>query len=314
MRIENNYRRRGLLFLITIMLGGLGILPLILGRFHLVLITEGLIWGIYALSFDLIFGYVGMLSFGQSILFGVGAYTLLYSFRSGFGPAASLCLALLAGGLLGLLVGSAVVRVRGAKFFLVTLVGSILFYLLALDNRWLTGGTDGMIVSTGFPGLTQNYYLVLGISVFIVAATLLVVNSPLGLIFKMIRDNERRTRLLGYRVNKYKVTAFAIGGAIAGLSGGLYAYTSGFVSAGFFHWTLSADAVVWTILGGAGTVVGPFVGATLLTFIRDSLSAVIGSIYPVLVGLLLVLAVIVFPRGVFGLVKERVWNGRRIDD
>jgi len=93
---------------------------------------------------------------------------------------------------------------------------------------------------------------------------------------------------------------------VAGLSGGLYAYTSGFASAGLFHWTLSADAVVWTILGGAGTVFGPFVGAFLLAFVRDTMSAIVGNIYPVIVGGLLVLVVIVFPRGMFGFLKEIV--------
>lgn len=296
---------------IVVLLTGFGFLPLFLGRFHVVLVTEALILGVYALSFDLIFGYAGMLSFGQSIFFGVGAYTILYSFKGGLGLAVSLLLAVFVAGVFGLLVGSAVVRIKGAKFFLVTLVGSILFYLLALDNRWLTGGSDGMVVPTVFPGLAENYYLVLGVSLTAVLFALALVNSPLGLVLKMIRDNERRAGLLGYSVERYKVVAFTIGGGIAGLAGGLYAYTSGFASAGFFHWTRSADAVVWTILGGAGTVVGPFVGAALLTIVRDTLSALIGNIYPVIVGGLLVLSVVVFPRGVFGLLVGAVrnWKG-----
>ncbi len=279
-------------------------LPFLFGRFNLVLATEALIWGIYALSFDLIFGYTGMLSFGQSIFFGFGAYTVLYSFKNGLGLIFALALAILLGGIMGLLVGSSVVRVRGAKFFLVTLVGSILFYLLALDTRHLTGGTDGMVVRAGFPGLVENYYIVFVIAFLVVVAILALVKSSLGLAFKMIRDNERRARLLGYSVNRYKIAAFGVGGALAGLAGGLYAYTSGYASAGCFHWTISADAVVWTILGGAGTVIGPFVGAALLTFVRDTLSSLIGNIYPVVVGVLLVFAVTVFPRGVYGLFRE----------
>ncbi|MCF7876266.1 branched-chain amino acid ABC transporter permease [Candidatus Bipolaricaulota bacterium] len=308
MKTKTSRDVRKFIAIMILILAGLGVLPFFVGRFHVVLVTEALILGVYALSFDLIFGYGGMLSFGQSVFFGVGAYTILYSFKGGLGLGVSLLLAVFVAGIFGLLVGSAVVRVRGAKFFLITLVGSILFYLLALDNRWLTGGSDGMIVPTGFSGLAENYYLVLGISLSVIIFATVLVNSPLGLVFKMIRDNERRAGLLGYSVGRYKVTAFAIGGGLAGLAGGLYAYTTGFASAGFFHWTRSADAVVWTILGGAGTVVGPFVGAALLTFVRETLSAIMGNIYPVIVGVLLILAVIVFPGGLFGLLKGAVRN------
>lgn len=303
MLTRDSWNLSKLIPVIVVILTGFGVLPLLLGRFYLVLVTEALILGVYALSFDLIFGYAGMLSFGQSIFFGLGAYTILYSFKGGLGLVVSLLLAAFVAAIFGLMVGSAVVRVGGARFFLVTLVGSILFYLLALDNRWLTGGTDGMVVTKVFPGLAENYYLVLGISLAVILFAKGLVNSPLGLVLKMIRDNERRAGLLGYSVKRYKVTIFAIGGGVAGLAGGLYTYTSGFASAGFFHWTRSADAVVWTILGGAGTVVGPFVGAALLTVVRDTLSAVIGNFYPVIVGGILVLAVIVFPRGVFSLLE-----------
>ena len=278
----------------------LGLLPVFLGRFHVVLVTEIIIWGIYALSFDLIFGYTGMLSFCQSIFFGAGAYVAGYSLGNGIGIAGALLLGLTFAGIMGLVVGGFVVRVRGSRFFLVTLVLSILFYLVALDLRWLTGGDDGMIVQIGFPGLTQNFYLVAGVGIVVGFFVWVLVNSSVGLVFRMIRDNERRARLLGYSVWKYRIGAFSAAGAIAGLAGGLYAYTSGFVSAGLFHWTRSADAVVWTVLGGSGSVVGPFVGAAVLTFIREGFSSLMGRIYPVIVGGLLIYAVVASPTGIVG--------------
>ncbi|MCF7876627.1 branched-chain amino acid ABC transporter permease [Candidatus Bipolaricaulota bacterium] len=290
--------------------------PVFLGKFHLILLTETLIWGIFALSFDLVYGYTGMLSFGQSVFFGTGAYVFVYSFEGIAGLVIPLVLAALVSAVLGSFVGWAVVRVSGARFFLVTLVLAILFHLLAIEGRWLTGGDDGLIVPVGFPGLEYNYYLVLGISALTVMGTVILVKSPLGLVFKMIRDSERRTRLLGYSVKKYKIIAFSLSGLLAGLAGGLYSYISGFASAGFFHWSRSADVVIWTILGGAGTVAGPFIGAALLTFVRDSLSAITGKIYPVLVGGLIVFSVLVFPRGVIGMlgeVYEKIkegWHGR----
>ncbi len=282
----------------------LGFMPAFLGQFHLVLLTETMIWGIFALSFDLVYGYTGMLSFGQSIFFGIGAYSFVYLFELLPGLKIPFLLAPLVAGILGALVGWAVVRVRGARFFLVTLVLTILFHLLALDNRWLTGGDDGLIVPVAFPGLNWNYYLVLGIAAGVAVMTFLLVESRLGLVFKMIRDNESRACQLGYSVRAYKIIAFSFSGLLAGLAGSLYAYTSGFVSAGFFHWSRSAEAVIWTILGGAGTVVGPFIGSALLTFVRDSLSAITGKIYPILVGGLILVSVLVFPRGAVGLVRK----------
>ncbi|MBS3812225.1 branched-chain amino acid ABC transporter permease [Candidatus Bipolaricaulota bacterium] len=279
----------------------IGVLPLFLGRFQVVLLTEVIIWGVFALSFNLIYGYTGMLSFGQSMFFGAGAYILTYGIIWEFGLPLSLVMVALGGALLGLIVGAVAVRVRGAKFFLVTLVGAILFHLIALDNRWLTGGDDGLLVPLQFRGITENFYLIYGFGLFVGLVTFAIVKSPVGLVFRMIKGDRERAELLGYWTDGYRILSFAIGGAIAALAGGLYGYTTGFVSADFFHWSYSADAVVWTVLGGSGTIAGPFVGAALLTFIREVLSSTWGVVYPVLVGLLLVGLVLGFPDGVVGL-------------
>ena len=282
----------------------LAVLPIFAGRFQLVLFTEILIWGTYALSFDLVFGYAGLLSFGQSIFFGIGGYSILYGLKLGFGPGVSLLVVFLVACIAGMVIGVAVVRAEGSRFFLITLVGSILFYILAVDNSWLTGGTDGMVVPGKFLGLERYYYLVLAITLVLVGLVWLLVNSPLGLGLKLIRDNKERARLLGYSVKKFRVMAFSIGAGIAGLAGGLYGYTTGFVSAGFFHWTKSADAVVWTVLGGTGTVFGPFLGAGLLTFVRNTVSAMTGKFYTATLGLLLIATIIVFPDGLTGIFQK----------
>jgi len=282
----------------------LAVLPIFAGRFQLVLFTEILIWGTYALSFDLVFGYAGLLSFGQSIFFGIGGYSILYGLKLGFGPALSLTFVFLVACIAGLVIGAAIVRAKGSRFFLITLVGSILFYILATDNSWLTGGTDGMVVPGKFLGLERYYYLVLGITLVLVGLVWLLVNSPIGLGLKLIRDNRERARLLGYSVKKFRILAFSIGAGIAGLAGGLYGYTTGFVSAGFFHWTKSADAVVWTVLGGTGTVVGPFLGAALLTFVKNTVSALTGKFYTATIGLLLIATITLFPDGITGILQR----------
>lgn len=288
------------LFALTALVS-VGLLPLLLGRFHTLLATEILIWGLFALSFNLLYGYTGMLSFGQAIFFGTGSYILHYSFEWGLNLPIGLLLGAFFSGLLGLLVGLATARVKGARFFLITLVGSILFYLIALDNSWLTGGDDGLIVQVAFPGVTDNFYLTFIVCLLATAIVLILLHSPVGLIFKMIKENEERAASLGYWTEGYKSLAFSFGGAIAGLSGGLYSYVNGFVSADFFHWTHSADPVIWTVFGGPGTISGGFVGAAGLTLLRETLSSAWAGFYPVIVGLVLLASVIFFPDGLVGI-------------
>lgn len=282
----------------------IGLLPFILGRFHTLLATEILIWGLLALSFNLLYGYAGMLSFGQAIFFGTGGYFVYYSFEWGLNLPLSLVLATLCSGLLGLVIGLITTKVKGARFFLVTLVGSILFYLMALDNGWLTGGDDGLIVQVGFPGITHNFYLIYLVCLLAMGLILMLLHSPVGLVLKMIRENEERAGSLGYWTDIYKSLIFSFGGAVAGLSGGLYAYTSSFVSADFFHWTRSADPVIWTIFGGTGTITGGFVGAAGLTILRETLSSTWAQFYPIIVGAVLLTSVVVFPGGLVGILSS----------
>lgn len=277
-----------------------GLIPLILGKFHTLLATEILIWGLFALSFNLLYGYTGMLSFGQAIFFGTGSYFLYYSFEWGLGLPVALVLVTFFSGLLGLLIGLIVTRVKGARFFLVTLVGSILFYLVALDNGWLTGGDDGFIVQVAFPGITHNFYLIYLASMLGTGIIVGLLHSPVGLTLRLIKENEERAASFGYWTDGYKSLAFAFSGAIAGLSGGLYGYITGFVSAEFFHWTHSADPVIWSIFGGTGTIAGGFVGAACLTILRETLSSAWAQFYPVIVGLVLLTSVLLFPKGLVG--------------
>lgn len=281
-----------------------GLIPLYLSNFQVVLGTEIIIWGLLALSFNVSYGYTGMLSFGQSIFFGTGAYFLVYGLKWGVGLALTLLLVALASGILGLITGAIVTRVKGAKFFLVTLVGAILFHLVALDNRWLTGGDDGLFVPAGVEGIASNYYLVFTLALLVSLVVVILVCSPVGLILRMIKENPRRAELLGYWTDGYKIFSFAVGAVIAGLAGGLYGYSTGFVSADFFSWSHSADALVWTILGGSGTIAGPFIGAAALTFLRESLSSMWGKVYPVIVGGLLVGLVVVLPGGIVGMLDR----------
>lgn len=304
--------RRAWLVSGTVLLGG-ALLPLVLGSYQRLLLTEVLIWGLFAMAFDLIYGYLGMLSFGQALFFGVGAYGVALSLLTwevnlwvALGFAVLLSAAVAWG------TGFFAVRVSGAYFVIITLIFSLIFYFLSMDWKGLTGGETGLtFTAPALPGLgvsladpLANYYVVLALVLLAFLVTRRLVGSPLGMAFRTIRENEERARFIGYRVERIRLVAYVISGALAGLAGGLYALTSRYANVDFLLWTVSGDAVVWTLIGGAGTLVGPYLGTGLLIVFSDYLSAWFKN-HPVLVGLLLIVTVMAAPQGLMGLLRRR---------
>lgn len=308
-------RRRGFLLSFGVVLAGLILAPHVLGTFQRVLLTEILIWGLFAMAFDVLYGYTGMLSFGQATFFGFGSYALtLAILRGGIGLWPALLLGILVPTIMAALIGFVAVRIRGHYFVIITVIFSLVFFFWALNWSWLTGGDDGL--SLKVPGLSvgwwefslydpmTNYYFVL---VFCVASFLLcrrIVQSPLGKIFLGIRENEHRARLVGYHVERFKLLAFVISGALSGLAGALYSLTFRYANAGLMHWTVSGEAVVWTLVGGAGSLVGPILGTALLVTFTDYVSAWFEN-YKIIIGVLIVLVVLAAPQGIAGMVRER---------
>ena len=307
--------RGGFLLSFGVILAGLIIAPHVLGNFQRVLLTEILIWGLFAMAFDLVYGYTGMLSFGQSTFFGIGSYALtLAILRGGIGLWSALILGVVAAAVLAALVGFVAVRIKGHYFVIITVIFSLVFFFWALNWTWLTGGDDGLSLkvpelSVGSWTLslydpTTNYYFVL---TFCVASFLLcrrIVQSPLGKILLSIRENEHRARLVGYHVERFKLIAFVIAGGLSGLAGALYSLTFRYANAGLMHWTVSGDAVVWTLVGGTGTLLGPLLGAALLVTFTDYASAWFEN-YKIIIGVLIVLMVLLAPKGIAGLVRQR---------
>jgi len=280
--------------------------------YWLYLLTEGLAWGLFALSFDLLYGYSGLLSLGQSVFFGVGAYgAALGSLRLELGLLPSLLLGVGAALALAGLLGPALVRIPGHGFIILTLVLAVIFHLVALWLRPLTGGDDGLSVSA--PRLlgwslaepAVNYYFVLGMAFLATLFLGWLVRSPLGLAFRLVRENPQRAAALGYNVFGVRLVAFLISGGVAGLAGVLYLFTSRFASAELLHWTTAANPLVWTLLGGAGTLIGPLIGTGLLIWTRELMSGWWGHGYPLLVGGLIVLVAVFAPRGLVGTLAER---------
>lgn len=317
-------RRPRLLVLPAIELAGLLVLlllPLHLEVFGLAFVTRAMILALLALSFDLVWGYAGILSFGQALFFGAGAYGVALVGRDlGWAQAVvTLPLAALLGGTLALLLAWFLLLGRRPPSVIFvslgTLTGSYAAERLVNASAYL-GGRNGL---SGVPVLLAGrfeflegasfYFLALGVLAAVYLASRLVVRSQLGLVLAGVRDEERRLLFLGYRVPLFKALIFTFAGLVAGLAGGMYAYHEGYAGPVSLGMQLSTQAVLYTLFGGTGTLAGAVLG----TFVIETLSLVLSDaspqFWPVMLGLLL-LGVIVFQRtGLLGLVvpeRERV--------
>ncbi len=290
--------------------------PFLLPSYPLAFLGELLIWGLFAISFDILYGYTGMLSFGQSIFFGMGAFAVALGLgRLPMGLLGVLVAATFIGAVVAAVIGYFTVRLISHYFAILTLVCSLIFFRLALEFRGITGGDDGVVVnliplsvggwSASLLDPWVRYYFTLVSFIAVFAVVWRVINSPLGRVFRSIRENEDRARLLGYNVRRYKLIAVIISGAVAGLAGGLYAIAFRFASAELLHWTVSGEVILFTLLGGLGTLIGPIVGATIFLAVRDEVSSWFAQ-YPILIGALIILCIIFAPRGIVGLIQARM--------
>lgn len=277
-----------------------------------------LIWGLFAAAFDLSFGVTGLLSFGHAALLGVGAYvfsvlTAEYAVPWGFGLIAGAA----ASGLLGLLYGLISMRVSGLFFALVSLAAAELIHILVSSTlRNLTGGHDGfpavprpMIGATwDFYDNTTFYYLILAI-VFVNVLVLAVLrSSPFGRLCQGVRLNPVRMTHIGFRIDRIRSLALLVSGVFSGISGGLLASLMMFISPETLSWTTSGDVLIMTLLGGAGTLIGPLLGALVFEIMRDVLSDLTVHWYGLL-GLAFILCTIHLPEGLMSLRPGR-WPGR----
>jgi len=305
-------------------LAGLAILLLLpwrLEEFGLAFVTRAMILALLAISFDLVWGYAGILSFGQALFFGVGAYSVALLGRDlGWMQAVvTLPLAAIAGGVVALALGWFLLlgkRPPSVIFVsLGTLTGSYAAERLVNASAYLGGrnGISGVPVLQigGFEVLegARFYGLALAVLVMVYGLSRVLVRSQLGLVLAGVRDEERRLLFLGYRVPLFKAIIFTFAGLIAGLAGGLYAYHEGYAGPVSLGMQLSTQAVLYTLFGGTGTLAGAVLGAFVIETLSLFLSDASPEFWPVMLGVLL-LAVIVFQRtGLLGLVvpeRERV--------
>jgi branched-chain amino acid transport system permease protein len=290
------------------------LIPALVSSFWVSVIAEILIWSLFAASVNLLFGYVGLLSFGQALYFGFGMYGVavgISEFHLSFWPAFGL--GILASMAMALLTGIFAVRLTWHYFAIITVVFSLIFYFLALTNKWLTGGDDGINFSlpptfnigrlhASLTDSTFQYFFILAVVVFCFWLMQRLVASPLGRAFVAIRDNDVRAALIGLNVYRLRLIAFVMAGFLAGVSGALFAFFGRYASASYMFYHVSGEAVVWAIVGGAGTLLGPLVGTTLFIIVREVVSTH-WEHHSLIVGGVAILVVIFAPKGVVGL-----WN------
>jgi len=295
-------------------------LPFFIDLFYQTFLTELFVWMLFAISFDLIFGYTGLLSFGQALFFGLGGYSVAIAImRFGLNSGIGLLLSVIVPIFFACFVGYFSVKLTGIHFVIITIIFALMGSTLGETWTWLTGGADGLnflpppirvgLFQIDVMDIKSNYYLVL----FFAATTYLflrrMVHSPLGKVFISIRENEDRARLIGYNVQRYKLIAFLIAGGLSGLAGGLYTLTLKYASAGFLHWSISGHAVVYTIVGGMGTLMGPVLGAGIVMSLEHYLVNFLQAT-DLVVGIVLVFMVLMAPKGLVGLIQSKLKRGK----
>ncbi len=273
-----------------------------------VLVMKVLCFALFACAFNLLLGYTGLLSFGHAAFFGAAAYVAGHAIKVwGLPTELGLLAGTIAAGALGWAVGSLAIRRTGIYFAMVTLALAQMIYFFFLEASF-TGGEDGLQgvprgALLGFIDLSNDlnlYYFVLAIFVFAFWLIYRTIHSPFGQILKAIRENEPRAISLGYDVAKYKLLAFVLSAALAGLAGATKMLVFKFATLTDAHWHLSGEVVLMTILGGMGTVFGPLVGSSVIVVLQNELADKVGSLVTVIMGSIFVICVLLFRRGIVG--------------
>lgn len=306
----------GFIFIFCLTLLVLIVLPFFIDLFYQTFLTELFVWMLFAISFDLIFGYTGLLSFGQALFFGLGGYTVtIFIQKLGIGTELALLLSVVIPLLFAWFVGFFSVKLTGIHFVIITIIFALIGNIIGETWTDLTGGSDGLTFSpspfnlglfkVNLIDIKGNYYFVLAFLVLSYLFLRRMVQSPLGKVFISIRENEDRARLIGYNVQRYKLIAFIIAGGLSGLAGGLYSLTLKYAAAGYLHWSISGHAVVYTIVGGMGTLIGPVLGAGVVMSLEHYLVNFLQST-DLVVGIVLVFMVLVAPKGLVGFIQSKL--------
>jgi branched-chain amino acid transport system permease protein len=289
---------------LAIAIAGLIVAPFMV---YPIFLMKMLCFALFASAFNLLLGYTGILSFGHAAFFGGAAYVTAHAVKEwGVTPEIGILLGVLAAAVLGLIIGYLAIRRQGIYSTMITLALAQMFFFFCLQAAF-THGEDGLQgvprgYLFGFIDLNQPmnmYYFVLAVFVIGVFAIWRIINSPFGMILKSVRENENRAVSLGYSVNHYKLAAFVMSAALAGLAGGMKALVFQFATLTDVGWQMSGEVILMTLLGGIGTLIGPIVGAAFVVALQNYLAT---SDFPVTIvtGVIFMACVLLFRRGIVG--------------
>jgi len=273
-----------------------------------VFVMKLLCFALFACAFNLLLGFTGLLSFGHAAFFGSAAYVAGWFIKAqGWSPELGMVAGVAASAFLGLVVGLVAIRRQGIYFAMITLALAQMIYFICLQAPF-TGGEDGL---QGVPrgklfGVlplasdTTMYYVVAVIFLLCFLGIRRIVTSPFGQVLKMIRENEPRAISLGYEVDRYKLLAFVLSAGLSGLAGSLKTLIMGFATLTDVHWSMSGEVILMSLLGGVGTFFGPVVGGGIVIALQDTLADKVGAWVTVIIGVIFVVCVLAFRKGIVG--------------
>jgi branched-chain amino acid transport system permease protein len=292
-------------------------LQFVVPAYHHLAIARIMVLATFATGYNLLFGYAGLLSLGHAMLFAAGLYGAgLTAYHLGFEAPAAFAAGLLVGAAFSFVVGIVVLRTVGVGFMIVTLMFAQAFHLATFYFGDYTRGDEGLTipsarrairlfgVSLDLADPSLRYNLALFLLAAALAVVFIVVRGPVGRVLVAIRENESRTVLLGYDTARYKLFAFVLSGVLSAAAGGAYALLFGYVGSTFASIQYSIYPLLWTLLGGAGTLAGPLVGTLAMFYLVDVASSYTGA-YLLVVGVALIMLVLFFPNGILGVLRRR---------
>jgi len=296
---------------LAVLVAAIAAFPLFMGSYPVKLLQEILIFGLFAMSLDLLMGYTGMVSFGHSAFFGIGAYVAALALVKSPGLTSALLLPAAVAAVGALVIGYFSIRVSGVYFIMLTLAFSQMFYAVAFQNAFL-GAEDGLV---GIPrptvagwsigSLGRFHAYLIAIEGLLALFLWRVTRSPFGHVLRGIHENEARMQAVGYPVRRYKLAAFVIAGTVAGIAGALYTQFQGSVSPDAFFWTTSGQALLMVIIGGTGTLGGAMLGAAAFILLQSLVSSYTER-WMLILGVTFVLLVLFAPGGIVGTLRGRV--------
>ncbi|MCC6775560.1 MAG: branched-chain amino acid ABC transporter permease [Hyphomicrobiales bacterium] len=290
------------------------VLPLVVPQYSLTILIEALIFGLFAMSLDLLVGYCRLYSFGHAAAYGLGAYSYaLILTHAPLSLPAGILLAVAITALVAVPIAWICTRSTGVSFAMLTLAFAQLGYAMLFRFRDVTGGSDGLVGIARHPGplgidwfqgKLGYYYLVLGCLLGSYLVCRAIVRSPFGAVLAGIRENEPKTIALGYNTRAYKIVTVVLAYGFGGLAGALYAAFAGFASPELFFWLTSGRVLIMVVVGGAGTLIGPILGGVSFVFLEHQLSQVT-DLWPLIFGTIFILFVLFAPQGIWGILTAR---------